>query len=101
MGGRGTRDSRYCPILALWKRTLRSSGLCVIGVFFPDVNNDLRARRRFREVYDAKDDPHMTSLERWHALEVKDPDLFGRMHTIFLQSSDVANANTDAAAFAN
>lgn len=76
---------------------LRSSGLCVIGIFFPDVNNDLRARRHFREVYGAKDDAHMTSLERWHALEVKDPDLFGRMHTIFLQSNESADVHINCA----
>lgn len=76
-------------LLELAAGPLRAAQLEVVGVYFPDVNCDLSARRKFCEAEAARPacerDPCMTDLSRWHALEEADPDFFGRMHWLFLE----------------
>eukprot|EP00928_Gymnodinium_smaydae_P032919 TRINITY_DN23729_c0_g1_i1.p1 TRINITY_DN23729_c0_g1~~TRINITY_DN23729_c0_g1_i1.p1 ORF type:complete len:843 (-),score=74.25 TRINITY_DN23729_c0_g1_i1:275-2803(-) len=88
----------------LQESLLRPAGLRVLGLTFFDANADLAARRCYRarfggventRVHDeggtmkkdggVEDDPHMVDLARWHALEEENPDLFGRMHCLFLE----------------
>merc|ERR1719203_1338635 len=80
-------ETRF-TLLELESGPLRRAALRPIGIFFMDVNADLKARRSFRERYGTEVDPHMVDLGRWHALEEQDPDLFGRMHWLFLEQGN-------------
>eukprot|EP00435_Cladocopium_sp_Y103_P032310 s2663_g8.t1 len=69
-------------LIELLEEVIPLSRLTPLGVFFLDVNADLAARRRFRSAFGAEAD--MSDLRKWHELEETEPDLFGRMHGIFL-----------------
>eukprot|EP00913_Durusdinium_trenchii_P000080 g72.t1 len=72
---------RSFTLLQLLEELILPARLKPLGVFFLDVNADLAARRAFRARFGEAD---MSDLDQWHALEVSDPDLFGRMHGLFL-----------------
>ena len=89
------------------------AGLRPVGVFFPNINAEDRARRAYRSNGTAKTtetpvsalnemanaessesaladlpgtaDARQADLARWHALEEAQPELFGRMHVLFAQ----------------
>lgn len=65
---------------------LASAGLSPIGIFFPNAEADRKARAVYRDADGGallKRDPHQTNLAHWHALEERNPDLFGRMHVLY------------------
>lgn len=84
------------------ERMVHAAGLRTIGVFFQDVNVDMVARRRFREIYN-QSDIRVANLLQWDKLEAADPNLFGRMHQLLLEHvgsvpSQTAGAENDSAA---
>ncbi len=87
----GCRDLLFHPLEAAFtllevREMLSAARLTPTGVFFADLEQDQRARRAYREDALSKgaaaDEPH-ADLARWHALEERDPELFGRMHCVF------------------
>ena len=60
---------------------LHGAGCSPVGLFFADAETDRRARQAYRE--GGGTDAEQADLERWHALERGDPELFGRMHCLY------------------
>ena len=56
---------------------LEHAGLQPVALLFADAGVDHKARRAYREV-GGDPDPARADLDKWHALEECDPDLFGR-----------------------
>jgi len=79
-------ETRF-TLLELRDGPLQAANLGVVGVFFPDVNTDFGARKKFKEMHGDADE-RMLDLALWHALEKADPEIFGRMHTLFLERGE-------------
>ena len=65
---------------------LALAGLEAIGVYFWSGEADRQARAAFTEAEGGallEQDPHMCDLRKWHALERRNPKLFGRMHVVY------------------
>ena len=67
------------------------AGLDLVGVWFGSLEADRRAREAYRRSgaasgYAPGDGPDVqVDLRRWHELEANQPELFGRMHVLYLQ----------------
>ena len=68
------------------------AGLSPVGVFFPNINAEERARAAYRAAWPA--DAGQADLGRWHALESADPDLFGRLHSLVFARSSAAGGGS-------
>lgn len=65
---------------------LEAAGLEAVGVYFLDAEADRQARAAFARAEGGarlEHDPRMSDLRTWHALERRDPALFGRMHFVY------------------
>jgi hypothetical protein len=65
---------------------LEQAGLEAVGVYFLSAEKDRHARDAFANAKGGAlltQDPHMCDLRNWHALEKRDPTLFGRMHVVY------------------
>eukprot|EP00971_Amphidinium_carterae_P346284 6487634-Amphidinium_carterae.2 len=51
-----------------------------------------RSVRRFRDFPGTETDVRMTDLQLWHQLELEEPQLFGRMHYLFLERDEDMDA---------
>ena len=55
-------------------------------MYFLSADADGRARAAFADADGGRllaKDPRMRDLRHWHALEEKEPTLFGRMHVVY------------------
>ena len=60
-----------------------------VMLFFASLAADGRARAAYRESCARQGvacDAPMADLARWHALEERDPELFGRMHVLYCRA---------------
>ena len=65
---------------------LDAAGLESVGVYFWTGEQDRQARGAFSSADSGRllrEDPHMRDLRKWHALERRNPALFGRMHVVY------------------
>ena len=71
---------------------LEGAGLDLVGMWFGSLDADRHARAAYNSsalasggfaVGDGPD--RQIDMRRWHALELADPELFGRMHVLFAQ----------------
>ena len=93
------------------EQLLRQARLRPVGLFFANADADRRARAAYRAAVAAgaaggspgrgggasseelekvvkcevDDDARQVNLRRWHALELQQPQLFGRMHVLYCQ----------------
>ena len=88
----GTRDLLFHPqertytLLELAK-LLSDCGFECFGITFGSLSSDAKARHAYTAVHGTTDDQRdvergMVLLERWHAVELEHPDIFGRMHRL-------------------
>ena len=86
----GTLDLLFHPLetaftLLQLDDMLRRASFQPIGVFFANAASDSVARAAYREHGEgrwASTDPEQADLLNWHALELKQTELFGRMHIV-------------------
>ena len=60
---------------------LSAAGLEPVTVFFASLENDRVARAAYRAARPL--DVEQADLAAWHELELRQPELFGRMHLLY------------------
>ncbi|CAE7535875.1 rplX [Symbiodinium pilosum] len=78
---------RTFTLRELLEGPVAAARLSPLGVFFLDVNTELVARRSFAKRFTKEPDVKMADLRLWHSLEEEEPEIFGRMHGIWLVRS--------------